>query len=282
MITTNLRRLVCSMAAVGAMFLCAPAHAVDASSSWHVDAHSAVRLITAGARVGAPLRAGVEIKLDPGWKTYWRYPGDSGVPPRFDFARSTNVKSVNVLWPAPRRFVDEGGASIGYKDGVIFPVQVTPSDPSKAVTLRLKLDYAICEKLCVPAEGTAELLLANETASQSRPLAAAEARVPTPAKLGDNAAIAVRTVRRGTVGSRDRVIVDVAAPATEAVELFAEGPTPAWALPLPEAMSGAPVGLRRYGFDLDGLPPGAKADGAVLTLTLVAGDRAIEVAARLE
>jgi DsbC/DsbD-like thiol-disulfide interchange protein len=281
MITTILRRLVCCIAAVGAVFLCAPAHAVDASS-WHTDTHSALRLIAGGPRAGAPLRAGVELKLSPGWKTYWRYPGDSGVPPRFDFAQSANVKSINVQWPAPHRFVDESGSSIGYKDDVIFPIQVSPSDPSKPIILRLKLDYAVCEKLCVPAEGTAELLLANEASSQAQSLAAAEARVPIPTKLGDGAALAVRAIHRESVGGRDRVVVDVAAPASETVELFAEGPTPAWALPLPESIGTAPSGVRRYGFDLDGLPPGARATGAVLTLTLVAGGRAIEVPARLD
>ena len=62
-----------------------------------------------------PLRAGIELRLAPGWKTYWRYPGDSGIPPRFDFAKSRNVKSVTVRWPAPQRLTDESGTSIGYK-----------------------------------------------------------------------------------------------------------------------------------------------------------------------
>src|SRR5271163_1985315 len=91
-----------------AVALCLPAgaHAQDASD-WDTQSHTAARLIagspikTAGA---ALLRAGVEIRLDPGWKTYWRDPGDSGVPPKLDFSGSDNVKSVTVLWPAPERF----------------------------------------------------------------------------------------------------------------------------------------------------------------------------------
>src|SRR5262249_53989636 len=72
------------------------AHAADASS-WDEGAHAGVRLVAGNRPVGdAALRAGVEIRLAPGWKTYWRYPGDSGVPPRFDFAQSQNVKSVSV------------------------------------------------------------------------------------------------------------------------------------------------------------------------------------------
>ena len=122
--------------------------------------------------------------MQPGWKTYWRYPGDSGVPPVFDFAASDNVKSVTVLWPAPVRFADGGGNSIGYKGGVIFPLRVVPLEPGKPVTLRLNLDYAVCETLCVPAKGKAELELTDATGSQEAALKSAEARVPKPVALG--------------------------------------------------------------------------------------------------
>src|SRR5215475_14153567 len=109
-----------------------PAQAADASA-WDKDMHSAMRLIAAGAPRGgaATFRAGVEIRLDSGWKTYWRYPGDSGVPPRFTFTRSDNVKSVAIGWPAPHRFSDASGGSIGYKDHVIFPLTVEPQDATK-------------------------------------------------------------------------------------------------------------------------------------------------------
>jgi hypothetical protein len=74
----------------------------------------------------------------------------------------------------------------------------------------------------------------------------------------------------------------VAAPAGEAVTLLAEGPTAQWALPLPEPVAGAPDGLQRFGFELDGVPPGATASGATLRLTAVAGSKAIEAAFRLD
>src|SRR5262245_12419453 len=151
MITTRLRRLAMVTAAAFAAAAGTPAAAGDASS-WSSDTRSAMRLL-AGARApdskGPALNAGVEIKLGPSWKTYWRYPGDAGVPPRFDFARSDNVKDVRVLWPAPHRLSDESGNSIGYKGGVIWPLVVTPVDAAKPVTLRLKLDYAVCEKICI-------------------------------------------------------------------------------------------------------------------------------------
>jgi DsbC/DsbD-like thiol-disulfide interchange protein len=261
------------------------ARAADDVSPWDGDARGAARLI-AGARPpgqGAPLRAGIEIRLKQGWHTYWRYPGDAGVPPRFDFTGSQNVKAVEVLWPAPRRLPEAGLATIGYDRDVILPLRVTPQDQAKPVALQIKLDYAICEKLCVPAQAKAELALAGGRTAQDAALAAAEARVPRKAALGAgqtlgaDPALAVRSVRRENGVDRPRILVDVAAPRGAAVDLFVEGPTQEWGLPLPVAVDGAASGLQRFMFELDGAPPGAKDEGAVISLTAVTDGDAIEV-----
>jgi DsbC/DsbD-like thiol-disulfide interchange protein len=269
---------------LAAFLVAAHAYAAD-GSAWDGDARSAVRLIAGETKsVGdAQLHAGIEIRLAPGWKTYWRYPGDSGVPPRFDFAGSTNVQQATVQWPTPHRLADGGGQSIGYSGDVVLPVQVQAKDSTKPVTLRLKVEYAICEKLCVPAEGRAELpLAAGMNSSNNQALAAAEARVPRPASVGANAPLAVRSVHEEPGSRFTRVIVDVAAPEGEPVDLFAEGPSPEWALPVPMPIEGAASGLHRFAFDLDGLPAGASPHGAVLTLTAGAGGAAIEVKTKLE
>jgi DsbC/DsbD-like thiol-disulfide interchange protein len=256
----------------------------DEASRWDGDARSAVRLIAGAPAAGKsfPVRAGVEVRLKAGWHTYWRYPGDAGVPPRFDFAGSDNVKAVTVLWPAPQRIPEQGLVAIGYVSDVTWPLAIVPQNPGKPVTLRLKLDYAVCEKLCVPAEGKAELVVKNGSSSTDAALAAALARVPKTVALGEGSPLAIRAVRRERDAARSRVVVDVAAPAGADVALFAEGPAPDWALPVPMAVEGAPPGLRRFAFDLDGAPPGAKYDGAAITLTAVAGVHAIEVTTRLD
>jgi DsbC/DsbD-like thiol-disulfide interchange protein len=261
-----------------------PSLAADASP-WDGAERAAVRLIAGSQRGTADAtvhRAGVEIRLAPGWKTYWRYPGDSGVPPRFDFTRSNNVKSVTVRWPAPQRLTDESGTSIGYKHDIVFPLEVVPQDAARPVELVLGIDYAVCEKLCVPAEGKAELTLNGKGGDQDGKIALSETLVPRPAALGADGALAIRAAKREAGGAKPRIVVDVAAPAGAATALFAEGPTPDWALPVPEAIAGAPAGRQRFAFELDGLPPNTKADGATLTLTAVAGDQAIEVPFRLD
>ena len=201
------------------------------------------------------------------------------MPPRFDFSKSTNVRSVAVRWPAPHRFTDENGASIGYKNGVLLPLDIVPADPKQPVTLRLTLEYAICEKLCIPAAGSATLTVPTPS-SFDRALAAAEAHVPRGATLGGNSPLAVRSVMHEPGSSR--VVVEVAAPDGAPLDLFVEGPTEDWALPLPEPVADAAPGRRRFSFELDGLPPGASAAGATLHFTLISGDNAIEVTTVLD
>ncbi len=258
------------------------AFAADASgaSNWDGDARAAVRLLAGTGRTAGPLQAGVEVRLADGWKTYWRYPGDSGVPPVFDFSKSENIKSVTILWPAPHRFAYEGGASIGYKGDVIFPVHVIPNDPGRSVMLRLTVEYAVCEKLCIPAHGQAELALASAPSPYDARLAAAEAHAPKPSMIGDPGPLGITVVRREPAQPHPRVIVEVTAPAAVPLDLFAEGPTADWALPLPEPVPGAPAGHQRFVFDLDGAPPGG-GDGmdAPLRFTLTSGENAVEVTA---
>jgi DsbC/DsbD-like thiol-disulfide interchange protein len=273
------RSLCAALAACSlATMLCQPARAADASP-WAEDSRSAIRLIAGENKNGEGLRAGIEIKLQPGWKTYWRYPGDSGVPPRFDFSGSENLKIANVLYPAPHLFTDAAGQTLGYKDVVTFPLQISPLQAGMPVRLRLKLDYAVCEKLCIPAEGRAELILGMGDSTHDAALTAAEARVP---KLLSAADISL-TVHRVNNGPKPLVFVDLAAPDGKQVEVFVEGPTPEWALPIPKPAQGAPSGHRHFAFELDGLPPGVDPKGRFkLTFTVVEDGRAIEVKTHLD
>jgi DsbC/DsbD-like thiol-disulfide interchange protein len=243
------------------------------SSPWQRDAHSAVRLL-AGSRSGGVLLGGIAIQLQDGWKTYWRTPGDSGVPPRFDFSKSDNVEAVTVLWPAPMKFDDgAGGFSLGYKKQVVLPLRIVSKSNDKPVTLRMHISYAVCDKLCIPVEANSELTFASVASTEDGNLAAALDSVPKPANIGDPIPVTIRDVRRD--GARN-VLVDVSAPETKDVSLFVEGPTPEWALPIPKMLEQSPPGVKRFAFELEGLPPGAKPDGAALKFTLVGGERAYE------
>lgn len=279
-------RSLCRAAPLSLVLLLGAAGAsrADDASPWDPDQRSALRLIAGSTGIGASLlRAGIAMRIAPGWKTYWRYAGDSGLPPHFDFTGSENVKRVNVLWPVPRRFADgAGGNSIGYASEVVFPLQIVPQDARRPVTLRLKAEYGVCEKVCIPASGKAQLQLNGGPSSEDTAITEAERRVPKAAALGDPGLLSVRALRREIIASRQRVIIDVTARDGGEVDLFAEGPTPQWSLPLPEPVESGPDGARRFAFDVEGVPPGASIAGAQIKLTLVAGNDAIEVTTHLD
>jgi DsbC/DsbD-like thiol-disulfide interchange protein len=251
----------------------------DDASAWQRDGHSAVRLL-AGSRSGAVLLGGIAFDLQPGWKTYWRTPGDSGVPPRFDFSKSENVEAVTVLWPAPTKFDDgAGGHSMGYQKQIVLPLRIVAKNPDKPVTLRAGINYAVCEKLCIPVEASAELTFISVASTEDSALFAALDTVPKPANVGDPNPLTIRDVERE---GKSTVVVDVVTPDTRNLSLFVEGPTPDWALPVPKLLEHGPAGVKRFAFELDGLPPGANPEGAALKLTLVGGDRSYEFNINLE
>jgi len=251
----------------------------DDASPWQTDSHSAVRLL-AGSRSGAVLLGGIAFQLQPGWKTYWRTPGDSGVPPRFDFSKSENIEAVTVLWPAPTKFDDgAGGHSLGYHNQIVLPLRIVAKNPDKPVALRAEINYAVCEKLCIPVDANAELTFNSVASTEDSALFAALDTVPKPANVGDPNPLTIRDVKRE---GRSTVLVDVVAPDAKDVSLFVEGPTPYWNLPIPNLVEHSPPEVKRFAFELDGLPPGTDPAGAALKFTLVGGEHSYEFNINLE
>jgi DsbC/DsbD-like thiol-disulfide interchange protein len=162
-------------AALAPIALCAPAHAADAfSTDWVQSAKWRARLIAADDRL-----AGFEIALAPGAITYWRDPGDSGLSPTLDFSASDNVEAVEPAFPAPKRIHEaDGGEAFGYDGGVIFPLRVKPRDAAKPVTLALQADFAVCEKVCLPAKARLTLRLPPAASPYAGAIDAALAAVP--------------------------------------------------------------------------------------------------------
>ncbi len=100
---------------------------------------------------------GLRVELDDGWKTYWRMPGEAGIPPQFTWGLSRPA-GIEVLYPLPQRFADASGETVGYKHEVLFPVRVT-ADAARDVTLGLDLFFAVCRDICIPAQAKASITL---------------------------------------------------------------------------------------------------------------------------
>jgi len=153
-----------------------------AATPW-VEVHaSRVRLVGGQTKAGeARYLVGLEIVLNEGWKTYWRMPGDSGVPPSFDWEKSRNLGNAEVLYPPPTRMPEAGGVAVGYKGAVIMPIRVTPKDPGAPVQLRLALEFGICRDICIPATVNLELdLVPGAAGPPPQALLAALDAVPRP------------------------------------------------------------------------------------------------------
>ena len=258
------------------------------ASAWSAGMHSAVRLLDGGVRPEDPGRhlAGVEIRMSEHFKTYWRTPGDSGLPPVFNWAGSQNVGNVEVAWPAPHRFDDSAGSSIGYKERVILPLLVTPENPKLPVKLALSLDYAVCEKVCIPAHGEAKLDLPATAMSAPQTVAIEEAlaQVPAAAILSPEAAPGIRSVT--PVGDDRALIVTAQVPPTRGVvDIFTEGPE-GWTFSAPLAIATLPgpheSRLVTYKVVVDSRPDGATLHGLDLALTMTAGEAAVEIKTRLD
>ena len=159
---TTTFRIAASAIFVILSFFSASGQPLSAPTSAH-GFHSQVRLLS-GGRQGENWLAGIEIALDPGFKTYWRNPGESGLPPSFDWSQSENVASVEVRWPAPTRHEDAAGVAYVYSQAVILPVVVKPKAGDKPVKLALTVDYGICKDICIPAHADLSLALTEDPA----------------------------------------------------------------------------------------------------------------------
>lgn len=205
-------------------------------SAWDESLSSSMRLI-AGDRSpdGSYYRAGIEIRLAPKYKTYWRVPGDSGVPPVFDFSGSTNMAEIEVLFPRPEVFEDASGKAIGYKDHLLLPLRVKPKQTDQPTILKVKLNYGVCDKLCIPAEGNAQLeLLDRGSAENEAALKHSEAQVPIRKTIGEAGPIQVANVSKVII-DRDRPVFQVETRSQAAVILLAEALPSDWFLEVSEA-----------------------------------------------
>lgn len=122
--------------------------------------------------------AGLRLSLAPGWKTYWRAPGDAGIPPVFNWQGSGNLTALNVIWPTPEVFDQDGMQSIGYSNDVVLPLAVHPHDLSRDVELRGQMTVGICRDICVPT--TLEISAALPVAQTRRVAALATAMADQP------------------------------------------------------------------------------------------------------
>jgi DsbC/DsbD-like thiol-disulfide interchange protein len=244
-----------------------PTRADPFASEWAPSLKSQARLIADGTG-----QAGFQIELAAEAITYWRDPGDAGVPPTFDFTRSVNVASAEVEFPAPKRIEEsDGSEAFGYDRGVVFPIRVKAADPTKPVTLALDANYAVCEKICLPARAAVSLSLPKGAATPwAAEIDAARKLVP---KSEDAAALGIEIT--ALEGRNWRLCLPVAPGAPR--NLFVEPPAGWW---LTAKADAAEEGRDCFALSLKEAPADAKFPAAVRA-TITGGPRAVETRVRL-
>lgn len=171
-----------SLIAALALFLAAPAHA----GSHMLDLDDVAQFeVLPGWRTqqGSHITA-LRVRLAPGWKTYWRAPGEAGIPPRFDWAGSENLGDVRYHWPSPDVFEQNGMRSIGYAQELVLPIELFPSVPDQKIEMRAALEIGVCQDVCVPVHVRLKADLNGPGASDARIRASLNARPDTAREAG--------------------------------------------------------------------------------------------------
>lgn len=230
-------------------------------------------LLSGWTTEGGNRMAGLDLTLAPGWKTYWRSPGDAGIPPSFDWSMSENVKSVQIHWPAPSFFEAAGMTSIGYRDRVILPLEVTPVDPSKPVRLAVTADLGVCDEICLPAHVELSTELPVEGAPEQQITAALADRAASADEAGLSGLGC--TVEPIADGLRLTARMRLPDPGGKEVVAFETADPAVWV---------AQADTNRDGEELvtmtELVPPAGAPftlDRSTVTLTILAADRAVEV-----
>jgi DsbC/DsbD-like thiol-disulfide interchange protein len=153
--------------------------ALAGATPWQEIAPDArARLISSDTLSNGALLAGLEIDMPSTSKTYWRVPGESGIPTTFDFSASTNVGTPAIDWPFPSVDRTGGLTDYVYRGPVVIPIELKPGQG--AAGLEVSIVLGICSDICVPAQAKFNLPIdpAHPDSAQSIRLSQAEAQVP--------------------------------------------------------------------------------------------------------
>ena len=167
--------------------------------------------------------AGIRVTLQPGWKTYWRAPGDAGIPPHFSWAGSENIVSAQYHWPTPQVFDQLGMRSIGYYDSLVLPIELTQVDPSAPIQMSGQITIGVCEDICVPVSVPFDAVLPTDgrrdgaiTASLlNQPISAEEGQVSAAtcaiSPLDDGLTVTA-TLTMPSAGTGENVVIEAGNP----------------------------------------------------------------------
>jgi suppressor for copper-sensitivity B len=259
------------------------AESTRAASPWQETEQTALRLIAATETAGDTdmLRLGLQFKMKPEWKVYWRSPGDAGFPPEPDWSASRNLKTATLNWPAPVRFSVLGLESLGYHDEVVLPLDVARQDRTKPLEMAGTVRYLACREICIPYVANVALTIPSGPLKPSpftHLIDRFQANVPGDGRRHGLTVIAAATLKEGA-DTLMRIVAGAEAP-FHAPDIYVEGPRGvAFSKPVVKLgldARSATLDVKVYGLKELADPPANSLEGRTLTLTLVDGNRSAE------
>lgn len=257
------------------LFYSFSAHALE--SNWQKAEYLEARLVSEKGAVGSEenLYFAMELRLAEGWHTYWRMPGDGGLPPELNWESSENVEDVEILWPAPKRYEDFGLQSFGYEGDMLFPLDIAVKEPGQAITLKIHADIMVCNDICIPQHAQLKLEVPQGDANNTANSANIQSTIDDLPHLEDHPGLKIENV----VISQDAIVITTFIKrGYERADLFIEAPgdyittkpviTPDEKEPRRAIMN---VALPEYVEDVN-----AFIEGKTLRFTLIDGQDAIE------
>lgn len=257
----------------GLLLMIAQAPASAAIGEWVADDVVQLRVVASVDDAGNPAAA-LEVRLEPGWKTYWRTPGEGGLPTVFDFGASRNLAVADASYPAPRRYDDGYSVTNTYEGRVLFPIEFEAALSSAPVTLDIQVNMGVCEEICIPMQVHASVTLAPGEIDPDALAIVEEARGLLPG-APESGTFEIKGVDLGEANDGDTAItVTAIVPQAFGAELFVEGPV-GWyqSAAHQTARDGNQL---TFEFVMWTTGDGAALAGAPLTFTLVSAGAAIE------
>ncbi|MBW7921059.1 MAG: hypothetical protein H3C51_03055 [Rubellimicrobium sp.] len=217
--------------------------------------------------------AGLRLRLAPGWKTYWRAPGEAGIPPQFFWTGSDNLRAAGFHWPVPEVFETSGLRSIGYHDEVVIPLELTPADASAPVHLAGEVDLGVCDDICVPVSLD---FAADLDVGDRRDPALVAALVDQPATAAEAGVTGVAcTFAPEAQGMRVTAVLDLPRAGADEVVVIEAGDAGLWVSPAQSVRAGGRLTASAMVVPTGNAP--VALDRARMRLTVIGDGRAVDI-----
>ncbi len=216
----------------------------------------------------------LELTLAPEWKTYWRSPGDAGIPPLFDWTGSENLAAVELHWPRPQVFHLNGMQSIGYRERLVLPLELTPKTADQPIRVQATVDLGVCRDICMPAT----LTLSAEITGKGGPDVAIRTALDDRPSSGAEAGLSAISCTVEPISDGLRLTATLRLPSTGGAEtvVFEPGRSAVWVSDASVSRQGGTLTATSDLVPETGAP--FALDRSRVTVTVLGRDRAVEIA----